>query len=168
MVKPQITLYATDQVNPVGQVPALTYGGPDVPPSEPSEDSIKLRESHVLLELVTDLFPEAQLLPGDPVLRAKARLFPAESLLAVLEELQAMLQPIGFVAGQRSIADAAIIALPACEEVVFEHEMCEWKAGEGERVPDVLREPRFVHLAQYQRELEGRPAFKATFDKARI
>ncbi|EMD37328.1 hypothetical protein CERSUDRAFT_135858 [Gelatoporia subvermispora B] len=178
------------QVNPAGQVPALTYGGSDAPPSEPSLDSIKLRESHVLLELVADLFPEARLLPEDPTHRAKVRLFmdvlktkllpvwyahfrggqPAEPFLVVLEELQAMLPPTGFVAGEWSIADAAIITILVREEVILEleHEVSGWSAGEGKRVLDILHGPRFARLAQYQRELEGRPAFKATFDKAQI
>ena len=57
------------------QIPAITYGGPKGKPDEPSPESFKLRESLVILEFLADLFPEAGLLPTDPVLRAKARLF---------------------------------------------------------------------------------------------
>jgi hypothetical protein len=32
-------------VNPTGQVPVIAYGGPAVPPDQPSSESVKLRES---------------------------------------------------------------------------------------------------------------------------
>ncbi|KAH7912760.1 glutathione S-transferase C-terminal-like protein [Hygrophoropsis aurantiaca] len=75
------------KVNPASKVPAIAYGGPDVPPetpspdstklaeSLPSPDSTKLAESLVLVEFVADLFPQSSILPTDPVLRAQARFF---------------------------------------------------------------------------------------------
>ncbi|KAI0302814.1 hypothetical protein B0F90DRAFT_1712266 [Multifurca ochricompacta] len=71
------------QVNPIGKVPALTYGGPKVKPDCPSPHSIKLAESLVLLEFIADLYPDACLLPRDPIARARARLF----ITAVEEDL---------------------------------------------------------------------------------
>ncbi|KAL1731758.1 thioredoxin-like protein [Schizophyllum commune] len=62
-------------VNPVGQVPAITYGGPDVPPDQPSPESTKLAESLVIIDFFNELAPNHPLLPSDPVLRAKARFF---------------------------------------------------------------------------------------------
>jgi len=66
------------QVNPLtGKIPAITYGGPNIPPDEPSPLSFKLTESLVILEFLADLFPESKLLPPatDPVARARVRLF---------------------------------------------------------------------------------------------
>ncbi|KAG6880625.1 hypothetical protein C0995_005370, partial [Termitomyces sp. Mi166 len=59
------------RVNPVSKVPAITYGGPIVPPDNPSPESTKLAESLVLLEFIADLSKPGNLLPTDPVLRAK-------------------------------------------------------------------------------------------------
>ncbi|KAF5344350.1 hypothetical protein D9758_013280 [Tetrapyrgos nigripes] len=64
------------QVNPASKVPAVAYGGPPVPASQPSPASAKIAESLVILEFFADLFPQTTtLLPTSPVLRAKARLF---------------------------------------------------------------------------------------------
>lgn len=64
------------QVNPASKVPAIAYGGPPVPASQPSPQSAKIAESLVILEFFADLFPQTTtLLPTSPVLRAKARLF---------------------------------------------------------------------------------------------
>jgi glutathione S-transferase len=42
--KPRPEWY-TKHINPTGQAPAMTYGGPDVPLDQPSPESAKLRES---------------------------------------------------------------------------------------------------------------------------
>ncbi|KAG1751489.1 uncharacterized protein EDB91DRAFT_609702 [Suillus paluster] len=65
----------TSQVNPIGQVPIVTYGGPDIDPENPSPLSAKISESNVILEFVVDLYPDSGLLPKDPVLHAKVRFF---------------------------------------------------------------------------------------------
>ena len=57
------------------KVPAIAYGGPPVPPDQPSPESAKIAESLVLLDFVADLFPDSHLLPKDPVQRARARFF---------------------------------------------------------------------------------------------
>ncbi|OCH83755.1 glutathione S-transferase C-terminal-like protein [Obba rivulosa] len=178
------------KVNPVGQIPAITYGGPDVPPDQPSPDSVKLRESTVLLEFIAELFPGAGLLPKDLVLRAKARLFleisksklfpawfgnfrkgePIENLFAILEHLQAMLPPTGFVVGGYSIADAYIASILSRADIIFENNINTngWPDDEGARILETLRGPRFVRLAQYKQDLFERPSFKSTFDKAAL
>ncbi|KAH0834663.1 hypothetical protein J3R83DRAFT_10178 [Lanmaoa asiatica] len=64
------------QVNPLtGKIPAITYGGPNVPPEEPSPLSFKLTESYVILEFLADLFPNSGLLPpaSNPTGRARVR-----------------------------------------------------------------------------------------------
>ena len=111
-----------------GQIPAITYGGPDVPPDQPSSESEKLTESLALLEFVADIHPESNLLPADPVLRAKARRViayyenyvhdafkaafflaqPTESVLQAVEKFQSVLHPTEFAIGEFSIADCAV------------------------------------------------------------
>jgi len=61
-------------VNPLGLVPAIAYGGPIVPPDQPSPESVKLRESGLIIEWGADEFPQANLLPGSPLERYQARL----------------------------------------------------------------------------------------------
>jgi hypothetical protein len=60
------TLGYTTKVNPAGKVPVLQVGS--------DEEGTKIPESHVILELVSDLFP-GKLLPEDPLKRAEARYF---------------------------------------------------------------------------------------------
>ncbi|KIJ15127.1 hypothetical protein PAXINDRAFT_99658 [Paxillus involutus ATCC 200175] len=57
------------------QVPAIACGGPGVAPENPSPELTKLAESLVLVQFVADLYPQANLFPQDPVLRAKTRFF---------------------------------------------------------------------------------------------
>jgi len=57
------------------QVPAMTYGGPKVNPTDPSPESFKISESLILLEFIADLFPSTNLYPNDPVQRAQIRFF---------------------------------------------------------------------------------------------
>ncbi|EMD34654.1 hypothetical protein CERSUDRAFT_116831 [Gelatoporia subvermispora B] len=173
----------TPKVNPMGKVPALTYGGPSVPPDQPSPESVKLAESLVLLEFVADLFPEAHLLPSDPVLRAKARFFidvvgtkvmgrsyfrkdsSPDELYVGLETIQALLPDSGFAVGEYSIADAMVAPHLARALVNLENDLVGWKEGECKTVLAALRSPRFARLNQYIQDLEARPNFKATFDK---
>ncbi|OCH88395.1 hypothetical protein OBBRIDRAFT_795290 [Obba rivulosa] len=171
------------QVNPAGKVPAIAYGGPPVPADQPSPESVKIAESLVLLEFVADLFPEAQLLPSDPVLRAKARFFietvgakitpssffreggSPDDFFARLEVIQALLPTSGFAVGQYSIADAAITPSLARAHMRLENDIGPWKEGESKAVLAVIQSPRFARLYQYIKDLEARPNFKATFDK---
>jgi glutathione S-transferase len=51
------------------------YGGPQVPPDQPSPESVKIAESLILVEFVADLNPDCPILPKDPVERAKVRFF---------------------------------------------------------------------------------------------
>ncbi|EMD37294.1 hypothetical protein CERSUDRAFT_113944 [Gelatoporia subvermispora B] len=177
-----------EQINPVGKVPAITYGGPNVPLDQPSPESVKLAESRVLLEFIADLFPEARLLPEDLVVRAKARFFtevvqsrlipawqghfakgqPVEPFVVALEEVQALLPPSGFAVGEWSIADATVAPILARAEVIFElnHPISGWAEGESHKILELLDEPRFARIKQYRHNLAARPAFKASFDKA--
>ncbi|KAI0089004.1 glutathione S-transferase C-terminal-like protein [Irpex rosettiformis] len=176
------------KVNPASKVPAIAYGGPEVPPDQPSPESVKLNESLVLVEFIADLYPESGILPKDPVLRAKARLFidavstkysPAafkathsgdgdpEAFVQALESLQALLPPKGFVVGEFSIADIAIAPFLARLEVTLSNDLGPWPAnsGEGQKLLKTLQQPKLARLWEYSKEVQSRPSFIATFDK---
>ncbi|EIW82797.1 hypothetical protein CONPUDRAFT_142947 [Coniophora puteana RWD-64-598 SS2] len=64
-------------INPKGTLPALTYGGPPTAPDSPAPESAKIAESHIILEFLADLCPDARLMPppGAAVQRARVRAF---------------------------------------------------------------------------------------------
>ncbi|CAL1708519.1 unnamed protein product [Somion occarium] len=178
------------KVNPASKVPAIAYGGPDVPPDQPSPESIKIAESLVLIEFVADLFPSASLLPSDPVLRAKARFFydavgtkynPAyfsyvirgdgsqEGLFKGIEELQALLPEKGYAVGDWSIADAAWTPFIARLLAALELDVGAYAVGEGpETLKTLLSDARFARFQQYWKDVSSRPSFTSTFDKEYI
>ncbi|KAI0367969.1 thioredoxin-like protein [Pilatotrama ljubarskyi] len=171
-------------VNPFGKVPAITFGGPDVPPDQPSPESAKLVESLALLEFVADVFPEAKLLPEDPVLREKARAFisiyqsfvnelfrdviffatkPGEVLLEALAKLQSALPPTGFAVGEWSIADAAVIPFLARMFLYLDADLGKYSEEDGKKMRDAIASDRFARLRQYVHDLRERKSFKDTW-----
>nr|VWP01357.1 Calcium dependent mitochondrial carrier protein [Ganoderma boninense] len=148
-------------INPLGKIPSITYGGPDVPSDQPSAESEKLSESIALLEFIADIYPEANLLPDDAVLRAKARRIislyenyvhdafkaavflgqPADGLLQALSKFQSALAPAGFAVGQYSIADCAVAPFLAL-------------AGE-----------EYTRFRTYIQDLTERPSFRVSWDE---
>ncbi|KAI0777312.1 thioredoxin-like protein [Trametes elegans] len=177
-----------EKVNPAGKIPAITYGGPKVAPDDPSPESAKINESVVILEFLADVFPEAQLLPADPVLRAKARLFvnsfdtvfakgwadfffmytegAGKSLFDALEFVQAALPPTGFVVGQWSIAEIAAGPFLARLLVLLKHDLGTYPVGEGTRALKTLQGPRFARLLKYVEDVKAHPNFKNTWDES--
>ncbi|KAI9061581.1 glutathione transferase omega class [Trametes sanguinea] len=177
-------------VNPAGgKVPFLVYGGPKLHPGEaPSADAVKIPESRVILEFLADIFPTAHLLPKDPVLRARARLFittvdtklikalvgflflraPLEDLLAVFEELQAALPPTGFAVGEWSIADACLIPVLLRVRSLLENAMGHYPAEVAKEGVDALRSPRFARLQQYYEDVMARPSTAKTWDEETV
>ena len=173
------------KVNPASKVPAIAYGGQDVPPDQPSPDSVKLAESLVLIEFVNDLFPEAKLLPDDPVKRAKARFFidavstkltPAlhgfqqrggseDDVIKAFEVIQSLLSPTGFAVGEYSLADIAIAPFLARFDVSLRNELGNFPEGAGSAILETLRSPRFARLQKYFEDLKSRPSFQRTFDE---
>jgi len=173
-------------VNPASKVPAVAYGGPDVPADQPSPESAKIAESLVLLEFVADLAPDSGLLPKDPVLRAKARFFidavgtkflpkyfgytlrggSAADVLKAAEELQELLSTDKtFAVGDTvTIADLAILPFLARAEVVLSNDLLEG----GKELYAGFQEPKLARLWKYFTDLKARESFKTTFDAAYI
>ncbi|KAG1751491.1 uncharacterized protein EDB91DRAFT_1234848 [Suillus paluster] len=131
------------KVNPIGQVPAVTYGGPDIDPENPSPLSAKIAESNVILEFVADLYPDSGLLPKDPVLRAKVRFFinattklegPLQAFIRGQESYEHILKEIEFIQGlledgkdfavgdHYTIADVSITPYLARLKVIIEND----------------------------------------------
>ncbi|KAI0353569.1 thioredoxin-like protein [Trametes cingulata] len=180
--KPQ---WFVEKVNSEGKVPALLYGGPPAPPEDPSPEALRLFESAVLLEFIADLFPNAGLLPSDPVLREKARFFTyklnetifaalgvwltnadaGEQLLDLLATLQGLLPPEGYVAGEWSIADAAFAPVVAVSvEVIAKTGWGAYVRIRGDKVLEEYTSPRFARLREYMRINMERPSFRTSLD----
>ncbi|KAI0317602.1 hypothetical protein OF83DRAFT_1058391 [Amylostereum chailletii] len=179
------------QVNPASKVPAVAYGGPDVLPDQPSPDSAKIAESLVLLEFVADLFPKSDLLPTDPVARARVRFFidavatkfapayvgftvlgtqSADKLYDGLEDIQKLLPPVGFAAGPRfSNADAALAPFLGRLELFLRNDVGKFAVGEGKKAHEtIFGTPRFERLQRYFEDVTSRESWKSTFEAVRF
>ena len=146
-------------------------------------------ESLVLVEFIADLFPESGIVPKDPVLRAKARLFvnavstklgPAmsaglyrgenpEQLVQAYEAVQALLPPQGFAAGEFSIAEIAIAPFLARIQLNLANDLGGFLANEGTgpKILELLQAPKLARLQEYFKDIQAHPSFAATFDEVR-
>ena len=169
------------------KVPYLVYGGSPLHEDEaPSPSTTQFPESLVINEFLADAFPSAGLLPADPVLRAKARLFmnvvetkltttfiPAilghtnlDPLLAALTELEGMLPAEGeFVLGEQwSIADAAVVPLFLRMRAMFKAQPPSMQSGEAARGFAALESSR---LKRYLEVNLARESVVKTWDEVR-
>ncbi|KAI0833602.1 thioredoxin-like protein [Trametes gibbosa] len=171
------------QVNPLAKIPALTIGGPVVPPDQPSTESTKLYESIAILEFIADVYPEANLRPANPILRAKGRTFveiyrnyvnepfidaffrgkSVENVIQALERLQAALPPAGFAAGEWSIADIAVAPFLTRMYLFMDRELGAYTREDWLKVRDSLDGEKFSRLKQYVQDIHGRPSFAKTW-----
>ncbi|TBU33386.1 thioredoxin-like protein [Dichomitus squalens] len=174
------------QINPRGRIPSIAYGGPDVPPEEPSPESAKLTESLALIEFIADIFPDSGLLPKDPILRAKARGFiqiydswiqppyksafflgeGTEPILQAIEKLQAALPSTGFAIGQYSIADIAVAPFFVRMLLFLRHGIGAYSQADGDRLREAFASEKFARFRQYVQDLESRPSFQKNWDEA--
>ena len=172
-----------------GKVPAIAYGGPQVPPDQPSPDSVKIAESLILVEFIADLYPDSTLLPKDPVLRAKARFFvdavstklvpgwggfvqrgeDSTALLKAFEDIQNLLPDDKkyAVSDEFTIADAAIAPFLARIDVAIKNDIGAYVPGEGKKVYEAFQSNQFSKLRNYFAKLQARPSYKTTFDEVR-
>ena len=170
------------------QIPAIAYGGPKVPADQPSQESVKLTESGVILEFLNDIYPAANLLPKDPVERAKARFFiekvnaalkptwadfqrknVKEPFIAGLETIQSLLPATGFAVGAWSLADASVAPILGRAEVALREDIGVWAAGEGPATyKEIFEGERFARLVKYWRASQARDSWKKTWNEVRI
>lgn len=150
---------------------------------------MKLAESLILVEFVADLFPEANLIPTDPVRRAQARFFievvsskfvPAfqkffgrgegyEDLLTAAEAIQNLLPASGSYAmgDQYTIADIAITSFLARLKVASTNEVGKFAVGQGSEFLKALSGEKYAKFHAYTGRLLDRESFRATFDEVR-
>ncbi|KAG1856345.1 hypothetical protein DFJ58DRAFT_784613 [Suillus subalutaceus] len=180
------------KVNPVGEVPVVTYGGPNVEPDDPSPLSAKIAESNVILEFLADLYPDSGLLPKDPVLRAKVRFFmdastkhiegscyafilgkeSYDNILKGIEFIQELLEEGGdFAVGDHyTIADACISPFLARLKMVTETDLGRARArrfpvGMGYKLGEELKGPKFAKFMKYVQQMVNRPSLKQSNDE---
>ncbi|KAG6370914.1 glutathione S-transferase [Boletus reticuloceps] len=180
--------FFAEQINPIGKVPAITYGGPDVDPEKPSPLSVKLTESNVILEFVADIYPEAKLMPIDPVQRARVRFFieaatrtylPAymawilnqepqatENHLKAIAFLQRLLPNSGeYAVGDcYTIADACITPLILRLQLSIEHDIGKFPVGNGPKFGELLKDPKYAKFMTYASAITARPVAKETWN----
>ena len=168
------------------QVPYLVYGGPKLNPDEATApDTVQFPESLVILEFLADILPSAKLLPADPALRAKARLFisivenkvlvafrdfffkgdTSDSFLTALESMQRMLPPDGYAIAEWSIAVAALTPFLMRINTMLKLNPPTLKEGVAGQVAEALRSPRFARLHKYLSDNAARPSMAKTWDK---
>ncbi|KAF8429442.1 hypothetical protein L210DRAFT_3418782, partial [Boletus edulis BED1] len=182
------------KANPLsGKIPVLTYGGPDVPPEEPSPLSFKLTESFVILEFLADLFPNASLLPpvSDPTARARARFFidavarhietpmfdiakdvpgAFERMVEGLETVQALLPDPEAAGGEYAMgkvftnADCAIAPILGTIEVATRTGLGRLKPEVTKKLEEMLAETKFDRLSRYKKALWERESVKKVLD----
>jgi glutathione S-transferase len=174
------------------QVPAVTYGGPDVHPSDPSPESAKITESLVLIQFFADLAPESDLLPKDALGKARIRFF--------LETVSSKIQPnLGRWALGSGSYDAFFEALDAIQDQLPPVEKGKYIFGEKFTLADIsiapflgrtllvqlrngigkfdkqeaklgwehFQGPKYERLRQYIDDVAARPSWQSTFDEVR-
>lgn len=172
-------------------VPAITYGGPEVPADHPSSESIKLRESFLIIEWIADEFPQSNLLPKAALERYKARLVidvvtskmvPAlnafvfrdgtsEALLKGVELVQKELVPnVKYaISDEFTIADAASAPFISRLRVFLKNGLNASNEPErGKSLYDLIsQDPRFSRFWNYSQALLDRSSVKEIYNEVR-
>lgn len=149
---------------------------------------MKIHESLVIVEFISELFPETRLLPSNPVERTKARTFASMTEVAIfsawkecivsksrdglnpvfkaLDFIQALLPDDATYAigDDFTIADIAISPWFSRIELLFSHDIFgKYGKGAGMRAYELYNSFKYVKLRKYARALEERPSIKNTF-----
>ncbi|KAH9925612.1 thioredoxin-like protein [Epithele typhae] len=174
-------------ISPTGKIPFITYGGPEVPPDQPSPESEKIPESLIIAALIAEEYPSAGLIPADPIARTRMRLFinewessgeaafraalmgtgPVDAILDVYARLQARLGGSTFAVGDAlTLADVAVAPFLFRNEYLMRHEIGKYPLGEGKKFIDHLEGPEFVRFREYAEAVKAHPSVKKTYDEA--
>ena len=163
------------------------YGGIEsFPAGKLLPGSEVITESLVILEFLADLFPDAHLLPKDPVKRSQARIFintlnmrmaddiakwltnndDGQAYLDLLETLQATMPEEGYIVGEWSIADAALLPFLLWMPVIVKTGVGYYvRLNDVEHVKREWASPRLARLRKYLEESIARPSTLATWDE---
>ena len=172
-------------------MPAVTYGGPDVPPDQPSSESAKIAESLVLIQFFADLAPESDLLPQDALGKAKVRFFldafnkiqpnlgkwangsgSYDAFFEALDAIQDQLPPVGkgkYIFGDKfTLADIAVAPfLGRALLIQLKNGLGKFDKEEAKRGWDHFQGPKYERVRQYIDDITTRPSWESTFDEAR-
>ena len=88
--------------------------------------------------------------------------------LEAIAALQARLAPSGFAVGEFSLADVAIAPQVLRLFPTLENEYGRYPVGEGKKLLEALRGPKYARFMQYVEDLAARPSVKATYDEVRV
>lgn len=174
------------------QVPAVAYGGPDVPPDRPSSDSAKIAESLVLIQFFADLAPESDLLPKDALGKARVRFFldavsnkiqpnlskwalglgSYDAFFEALDAIQDQLPPVGegkYIFGNEfTLADIAIAPfLGRALLIQLKNGFGKFDKEEAKRGWEHFQGPKYQRVRQYIDDIAARPSWQSTFDEVR-
>ena len=164
-------------------------GGPELHENEePAPGIVRLPESLIILEYLADVFPDAGLLPADPALRAKARLFaqtvetkfipafvgflfmgaPVPAILGAVEALQSLLPAEGFAVGDWSIADAAFAPFFLRLSMLGKNGLRLYDESAGKEAYAALHSERFARIQKWLADNLARSSMQSTWDEGRI
>ncbi|KAK9237961.1 thioredoxin-like protein [Lipomyces kononenkoae] len=161
------------EVNPGGKVPTLKYG-----------DDIII-ESAITTEFVADLFPEAQLIPRDPFLRAQSRLMAdrfSEFLFPIYREVYYSGNPGSdakifdaidkflpylkdakpFFGGSDHLTLAEILIAPFLSRIYL---VLESGLVGDETLKTLASDPKYEYFNTWAQNILATPGLKGTFDK---
>jgi glutathione S-transferase len=176
------------QLNPLGQIPVITYGDPPSSDGVPSPTAFKLAESTVIAEFIADLYPNAGLLPPSPTDRAKIRFFidtatkgliasttallfkggSHEESLKHIDTLQGLLDPKSdstyFVGDRITLADATIAPFAIALANFGRSEIAPKSDGEIAKLLAALKGEKYAVFNRYSQGLVDHPSVKANFN----
>ena len=173
-------------------MPAVAYGGPDVPSDQPSPESAKIAESLVLIQFFADLAPESDLLPQDALGRARIRFFldtvsnkiqpnlsrwalgtgTYDAFFGALDAIQDQLPPVEkgtYIFGDKfTLADIAVVPFIGRSVLVqLKHGFGKFDKEEAKSGWELFQGPKYVRLRRYIDDITARPSWQSTFDEVR-
>ena len=93
---------------------------------------------------------------------------PTDGLFVVLDEIQRKLPPTaGFLFGEWSIADAAVLPILLRMEHIWRLKPFMIREGEADKALEIFNSPRFARLRQYLADNKKRESVAKTWDEVR-
>lgn len=171
-------------------MPAVSYGGPEVHPDDPSPESVKITESLVLIQFFADLAPESDLLPKDALGKARVRFFldavnnkiqpnlvrwaigsgSYDAFFEALDAIQNQLPPVEkgkYILGDKfTLADIAVAPfLGRTLLIQLKNGLGNFDKQEAKRGWEHFQGPKYERLRQYMDDTTARPSWQSTFDE---